>query len=56
MGITYTYKVIPQKNPQGQGAGTKYYAPVNSKGSRSRRFIAKQIAGRPPLMRWVCFL
>ena len=48
MGITYTYKVIPQKNPQGQGADTKYYAPVNSKGSRSRRFIAKQIAGRPP--------
>ena len=45
MGITY--KVIPQKNPQGQGAGPKYYAPVNSKGRRNRRFIAKQIAGRP---------
>lgn len=45
MGITY--KVIPRKNPQGQGAGPKYYAPVNSKGRRSRRFIAKQIAGRP---------
>ena len=47
--MTITYKVIPRKNPQDQDADPKYYASVNSKGRRSRRFIAKQIAERSSL-------
>ena len=43
MGITY--KVIPRKNPQGQGTGTKYYAPVNSKGHRAVVLLLSKPAG-----------
>lgn len=47
--MSINYKVIARKNPRDLTADPKYYASVNSKGRRSKRFIANQIAERSSL-------
>ena len=47
--MSINYKVVARRNPSDRNADPKYYASVNSKGTRSQRFIAKQIAERSSL-------
>ncbi|WP_430974226.1 HU family DNA-binding protein [Sunxiuqinia rutila] len=47
--MSINYKVIARVNPADREAAPKYYASINSKGQRSHRFIAHQIAERSSL-------
>ena len=47
--MTVNYKVIGRRNPSKREDAPKYYASINSKGRRDKRYIAKQIAERSSL-------
>ena len=47
--MSINYKIIARKNPGDKNAAPKYYGSINTKGRRSVRYIAKQIASRSSL-------
>ncbi|MGD9993980.1 MAG: HU family DNA-binding protein [Salinivirgaceae bacterium] len=47
--MSINYKVIARKKPGDPEAQPKYYASLNSKGRRTLRYLAKQIAERSSL-------
>lgn len=47
--MTINYKAVARKNPRDTEAPAQYYASINSKGKRTIRYIAKEIADRSSL-------